>query len=150
MIQHFDYWFIHPIQSCFGKPSNINFIAILTEYSLAVIVIHAKYQWVPFLYIFVSKIDLSLIRWLCLLTSKKKPPKCGEIDLKLYTRVLNTERAYIWRLRISTLSIINIFKTFHWLKTMRVISCERSSPLCGAAASPLKSDFMSLWSNLFV
>ena len=41
------------------------------------------------------------------------------------------------------------FKAFHWLRNNESFSRQRGSPLCFAAASPAKSDFMLLRDNLF-
>ena len=44
------------------------------------------------------------------------------------------------------LSVVIIFKTFHWLRNDEsLFSRQRGSPLCVVAASPAKSDFSRLF-----
>ena len=50
---------------------------------------------------------------------------------------------------VLNLSIVIVFKAFHWLKNNELFSSQRCSPLCVAAASPAKSDFMLLCDDLF-
>ena len=60
---------------------------------------------------------------------------------------LNTERAYIWSLRVSTCQSSLFSKHFIGWKTLKVV--QLSAWLVVSSASPVKSDFMLLWDNLF-
>ena len=60
---------------------------------------------------------------------------------------LNTERAYIWSLRVSTCQSSLFSKHFIGWKTLKVV--QSSAWLIVRAALPAKSDFMLLWDDLF-